>query len=524
MYQINQSFTRMEPQIDFSNVMLNQSNQGSGVLGHPPEHLLPIHCPALINAWHERLLQALANPTQVETRKGHRRVQVLGSAIFDFDEYARVHAWHWTFNEIDLPELTQFADHTVAAADVPYRAFWMDSYRLGALRCLQANHPGKSRLCQDFVDWANDALIRLCWTEEVQTRVRAKITEVLALDIQVLAVAKKLRLVQPIRLADYNHALARQLILAREAPQLIPLYALLAEHMPFGDGASADMKVFLHQRGLGAAVWRLLCRVGTQWINEFLPYFDQKRQSLADCAIEILQMATFFGTQGLPPSEMLHALIQLGGNPNGPSVNFVKRVDDQMALCKRLGVLMARADATTMDEIKAQAMTIFQWGGDHAESVPDTVMRRLTLSGILRRVQAQNLLDQKRHESGPAWSVPYRLTFDDANISAVILNSALAVWQEGQLMRHCADKFVNFCAKGDLLMVSLRHAEHRHPLATVSFQMNRERVQVHKFSGFANRRITDETYELIQDCCRQLQRQRLRGDRPELAERQLMAA
>jgi len=211
--------------------------------------------------------------------------------------------------------------------------------------------------------------------------VRAKITEVLALDIQVLAVAEKMCRIQPIRLADYNHALARQLILAREAPQLIPLYALLAEHMPFGDGASADMKVFLHQRGLGAAVWRLLCRVGTQWINEFLPYFDQKRQSLADCAIEILQMATFFGTQGLPPSEMLHALIQLGGNPNGPSVNFVKRVDDQMALCKRLGVLMARADATTMDEIKAQAMAIFH-------GVAITPSRFQTLSCADSRYQA----------------------------------------------------------------------------------------------------------------------------------------
>ncbi len=33
MHQINQSFTRLEPQIDFSNVMPNQSNQRSGVLG-----------------------------------------------------------------------------------------------------------------------------------------------------------------------------------------------------------------------------------------------------------------------------------------------------------------------------------------------------------------------------------------------------------------------------------------------------------------------------------------------------------
>lgn len=213
-----------------------------------------------------------------------------------------------------------------------------------------------------------------------------------------------------------------------------------------------------------------------------------------------------FGTKSLPPNEVLHALIQLAGNPNGPSINFVKRVDDQFAFCKRLGAIMARADAATMDEIKARAMEIFQWSSDHAESIPESVMRRLTLKGILRRVQAQALLDQKRHESGPAWSVPYRLTFDDANVSAVILNSSLAIWQEGQLMRHCASVYASKCATGQLVMVSLRHSEHRHP---------------HKFSGFANRRISDEAYALVQDCRSQLQGQ---WDVQQTSDCQLMAA
>ena len=231
-------------------------------------------------------------------------------------------------------------------------------------------------------------------------------------------------------------------------------------------------------------------------------------QSLPECAIEIVQMATAFGTQHLPPQELLHALIQLGGNPNGPSANFVKRVDDLFALCKRLGAIMARADDATMDLIKDQAMAIFQWGSDHAESIPDAVMRRITLKGILRKVQAQALLDQKRHAMGQAWSVPYRLALQEPQLSAVILESPLAIWQEGQLMRHCADNFVTRCAKGNLLMVSLRDASQRHPLATVSFSMTTPNVQVHKFSGFANRRIADQTYDLIHECRRQLQRQR----------------
>jgi hypothetical protein len=310
----------------------------------------------------------------------------------------------------------------------------------------------------------------------------------------------------------------------QESPHFIALYALLSDDLYRHMELTASMKYALRERGLGAAVWRLLDRVGTQWIHEFLPYFNQERQSLADCALEIIQMATAFGTQNLPPMEVLHALIQLAGNPNGPSSNFVKRVDDQFVFCKRLGAIMARADETTMEVIKTQAMAIFQWSSDHSESISGAVMRRLTLKGILRRVQAQALLDQKRHESGLAWSVPYQLKFDDANISAVILNSALAIWQEGQLMHHCAAMYASRCQRGELVMVSLRDARHRHPLATVSFLMNPQRVQLHKFSGFANRRISDTTFELIQDCRRQLQRQWRSDVGPQMSVRSLMAA
>ena len=515
MYKIDQSFTRLAPAIDFSDVALDDPATTWSVLGSPPKHLASVHCPALIMAWHERLVQAMVQPTQVENHRGHRRVQMMGNAIFDFDARGQVHLWNWTFNERDLPELESFPDHTVVAVGVPYRDLWMQSFRVGALRGLVSHYPGQVRLCQDYVNWVSQALLNLCWTEAVQEQVRARIASALALDAQVLEIASQIqrstRNRTPARLEHYNHVLSHRndyLQLRLESPQFIALYALLSDDLDRNKELTASMKLALRQRGLGTAAWRLLSRAGTQWIHDFLPYYDQERQPLFECAIEIVQMASDFGTQDLPPREVLHALIQLGGNPNGPSANFVKRVDDQFVFCKRLGAIMARANEAVIEVIKAQAMVIFQWSSDHAESIPDSVMRRLTLKGILRRVQAQAVLDQKRHESGPAWSVPYQLTFDDAKLSAVILNSVLAIWREGQLMHHCAAMFVSRCAKGELVMVSLRDSRHRHPLATVSFQMTQQRVQVHKFSGFANRRISDEAYALIQECRQQLQRQR----------------
>jgi hypothetical protein len=531
MYVIDQSFTRLAPAIDFSDVVLDAPANAWCVLGSPPKHLQAVHSPALVKAWHERLVQALTQPTEIEHHKGHRRVQVLGNAIFDFNAQGQVRLWNWAFNERDLPELVQLPDMTVVAAGVPYKALWMDSYRVGALRSLVAYFPAHVRQCQNYVAWVSQALIELCWTEEVQEQVRSQIASALALDPQLLEIASQIQLSTrqrtPVRLEHYNHVLACKrdyLQLKQESPQFIELYALLSDDLRIGMESTASMKYSLRARGLGNSVWRLLSRVGTQWINEYLPYFDQERQALFECAIEIVQMASAFGTQELPPREVLHALIQLGGNPNNPSANFVNRVDDQFALCERLGAIMAQADAQTMEVIKAQAMAIFGWGSDHAESIPDAVMRRLTFKGILRKVREQDQLDQKRHKSGPAWTTPYQLKLADPNHSAVILDSALAIWQEGQLMRHCADKFVHWCASQRLLMVSLRDARQRHPLATVSFLMNRDRVQLHKFSGFANRLISDEAYALIQECRRQLQRQWQPSLHQETLEGQLMVA
>jgi hypothetical protein len=298
------------------------------------------------------------------------------------------------------------------------------------------------------------------------------------------------------------------LTLAKETPQFISLYALLANELDPSNQVTYSMKVFLHENFLGSAVWLLLSRVGTRWINEYLPYFDLHRQSLATSAIEIIEMAVAFGTDALVPRELLHALIQLGGNLNSSMTNYVSRLNDLFALCKRLGVLAAHADATKLVMFKDNAMAIFQWASSHAEEIPSEVVRRLTLKGMLRRVQAQALLDRKSIEPGQPWAVPFELKFNDPQLSAVVLDSKLAIWQEGQLMRHCANNYGELCASGHLLMLSLRDASHRHPLATVSFLLKSNAVEIHKFSGFANQRISDQTHALIKECQRQLQKQR----------------
>ena len=523
MYQIDNAFTCLQPAIDFSDVTAKPDADTSCVIGSPPPRLAAVHNPALVNDWHRRLTQAVAQPTQTEKRKGRRRVQVLGNAIFDFDGKGEVHAYRWSFNELGLPALVQMPDHTVVAQGVPYQSLWMNGYAAGALRTLQAMHPGQTDECRAYAAWASAELASRCWTNEIQHRARPLITQALALDPQILNIANQIQLTAralvPIRLQEYNHVLSdrtRYLSVAQEAPQLLALYALLATELePVGE-VTQQMKTLLEKHGISPAMWRLLTRDGSQWMNDYLPYFDFERQSAAFTAIEILQMVQAFGTAHLVPDYLMHALIQLGGNPNFPSARFVSRLNDQFPLCARLGHLATTSDASALAILQEHANAIFQWGSDYLSAVPKQTLRRASLAWLIRTVQAQTLLDKKQREGGQRWAVPTWIYLACSQVSAVILDSPLAVWQEGQTMRHCADNYVNRCASGELLMVSLRHQHHRHPMATVAFSMNGESVSVYKYSGFANQMVSPQVRDLIDICCRQLQplRRSVSADQP----------
>jgi hypothetical protein len=63
------------------------------------------------------------------------------------------------------------------------------------------------------------------------------------------------------------------------------------------------------------------------------------------------------------------------------------------------------------------------------------------------------------------------LTLDGHDIKAVILDSQLAIWTEGRDVRHCADNYIDRCAPGDWLMVSLRCSSCSRALSTIALEV-----------------------------------------------------
>jgi len=511
MYVINHSFTKLAPAIDFSNVDID-TQPGWCVLGTPPQHFASVHSASLVNAWYERVSAALAQPVQREVRNGHVRIQVLGTAIFDFDPDGTVELWCWSQEESHHTQLEQLPANQVVVIGSPYQDRWLDFFANGALLRLMDRHADLG-LVVDYVEWIKQRISTICWGQEVQDQVRESVAQALPFDPEVLMLAQEMAQAggwsSPLRLSHYNLILqdrdnARE-VHSRFA-QMIPLYAMLVSQDTVQRPWSQVMRQLLIRRHVCAAMWRLLQREGTQWMTGFLEFYpaDANRTNVA---IELLLMVQAFGTQTLVPAPLLFALMQLGGNPNRRSVSYVYKSDDLYGLCARLGAMLASAYESRRAQIISNAGAIFEWASDHWGKLSERSKRQITWRGLKQRIRFQNERERRGLKDAQSWQVPYTLTLPNPQVQVVVLGSALAIWEEGKLMHHCADKYIADCASGKLLMVSLRQAGRHHPLATATFRLDPGAVSVDNYSGFANHAVTEEVRQWLDLCCRQVQTQ-----------------
>jgi hypothetical protein len=79
-------------------------------------------------------------------------------------------------------------------------------------------------------------------------------------------------------------------------------------------------------------------------------------------------------------------------------------------------------------------------------------------------------------------------------------------------MHHCAADYIDRCARGRILMVSLRDAAQARPEATMVFDLAAPEVQLIQVSGFANRLVEPDVHRAAQCCLEQLQVQKRAWD------------
>lgn len=275
-----------------------------------------------------------------------------------------------------------------------------------------------------------------------------------------------------------------------ESPQLLTLYRLLEPALPTEGERAEVMRQHLRNRGVRPAMWRLLHRAGTSWMTDVRPFYLRGRRPQARAAVDMLLVAQSFGTQSLAPLWLLNAFLSTYGNPNRPRSCYDPYLDDLYDLAARMGQ-WAQSPALG-PVLQANVLALLNWADREWCVHPARSAVRVTLGGVLRLVKAHEEREQRARQSANPWKLPVGLRLESqlAGHEAVLVDTPLQLWEEGQVMRHCADRFRHECARGDYYVVSMRPTGGGRPLATVGIRRNGRLVVFDQVTGFANAPVT----------------------------------
>ncbi len=479
-----------------------------------PAHLRKIHAPGLLSSLDRCLQNAVSRPVKYVQAASGRWVSILGgSAFFKRDPDGDLQCQILAYADNASPYLDEADTATIAIDGLPYKNLWLRTFATGAARCLMQDHPKEASLCQEWAAWAIQQVEVRWWTTAQQVLVRARIAAALELNPEVLAVARQLYAKlndTPLRLADYNRCLRRFELDQRflqEAPQLVPLHRLINATLPDTGERTQVMRAYLVEECIEAPLWRMLHNHGSTWMLEYVGYF---RSDVApeDIALDVLRLAGAFTFDEHFPvvHPLLRALMNVGGNPNKPGSCYTYRLLDLYGLAERVGSAYKQGDADTRQLILDNAENLFNgWGTTHWGDLREYVQRRISLKGLLRIMQTKFEKDRIQAMSMRDWKMP-ELHFEYEGVTAVILRTALEVWEEGQRMRHCATAYIDRCANGDYVIVSFRDGKHSRPLATAGYVLAQDYAELDAVTGFANTKVTKEILAIAQACEAQLTR------------------
>jgi hypothetical protein len=334
---------------------------------------------------------------------------------------------------------------------------------------------------------------------------RSKVRDALAIDPWVLSVVRRAELgAHATRAGTVNRVIEhREAVekLDRDAPNLIPLYLTLARDDWAREPAepAQQLKSYLASLGYSPRLWRALTKAKGRLLRDFLVFYRGDRR---ESTLDFLRVLDSLGTRSIPPRWFLWTLMQQHGSPARPPSAYFARVDDLRAAWRRLAHLVE----TTQDDEEREWQEgtfhlISSWLASGEKPVGPEVHRRLDWEKYFRRARDWQAWRRARMIHRAAWTTPFRRTYVGA-LEVVALTSAFELFKEAWWMHHCSDKFADRCAKGNLLIVSIRKSGRNRPLATAALRRDDGVWSLEAITGFANALAPEEAvrsaYEVLE--------------------------
>jgi hypothetical protein len=383
----------------------------------PPAELRHLHHAAFVQAFWQRLLGQVANPVQVDTSLGVRRVQVLGGCVFEFGPDGRIATSLWRCPLGAAPQRIAVAPERIAIDGVPFRWHWLDDviFEGFVTEYLDAFGSEERPGLDAYARWLFDRFRRALARQADLCAMRRTIREALAIDPWVLAVARRAELGSlPTRVGTVNRVIAhRDAVgkLDREAPNLIPLYLALARDDWAHEAAEPTQRLrsYLGSLGYSPRLWRALTKAKGRLLRDFLVFY---RGDPRDAALDFLRVLDLLGTRTVPPRWFLWTLMQQHGSPGSPPPAYFARVDDLRAAWRRLAHLVVTVeDAEEREWREGTFHLIASWLASGEKPVGPEVHRRLDWEGYFRRA--------REWQARLAWDAPLRTSYAQADGVAV---------------------------------------------------------------------------------------------------------
>nr|MCU0769723.1 PcfJ domain-containing protein [Burkholderiaceae bacterium] len=459
----------------------------------PPARLAHLHVPELVaSLWH-RLIAAVREPAQVFDLNGQRVVMVAGIAAVrrQPDGALRVDVWRECDGRL---QWVTSAPQTVVLQAMPAGWVWLDLIR-DAAECELRRH-----LCQwgvafedtDLRIYARElfAHMRRRLVSHADLRqMRRRVAAALALDADAVRIARRVIDVAPGsgpgRVSAYN-LVVRHLeafrLLEREMPQAIPLYAAFVERPDFpsrGQPAQA-LREFLRSHEVGRCTWRLVVTAGPRLA---LPLRDFYAGDTAAAMLDYLRILQALRLRREPPPWLIWSILSRVAHP-------ASRFQDHLRSLQRVAPLFghaARACVAVRPEPVDDLPQVLEWLGTERPQL-DKLQRRAGWPWLVARAREWMALRRREIEAqAQSWSTPFaRMPIGAYDM--VALQSVRDLWDEARAMHHCVDGFVDRCAAGDTLVVSVRSAdEGGRRVATALYERQGQRWKLAQVRGVANR-------------------------------------
>jgi hypothetical protein len=478
----------------------HSANDADFSLSLPPPLLRPLHRPAFVTDFWRRMRARLVSPATVENDLLMRRVNVLGHAIYEFlldgtvavrlRELAPDGGWRWH----------RIAPGSVCIVHAPFGDTWLARFREEFLVRYRVRHGDPGEGLDGYADWAFRIFGKHIRREGLARAMRAKVSLALAADPFAVAIARRAMrrdhgYPAAVRVDDYNHVVrhrAEYAKLQRENANLMLLYAIFADDPDFPRHGEPAQRLMRHLAGIGVSprVWRLVAGARPRFFGAQIAHYPWPWWLRRQAACDFLGVLEALRCTRLPPDWLLWDLVQTWHVPEGDSGSLAKFVRAFGMPLARIVGLHERADARGQARIAAGFYDVLSWLIDARPVRVAATMRGACWPWFERRAgewfaaQRARLTYEDRH-----WPVPFRSRVIDG-LEVVFLQCGYELWLESRQMRHCAETWVDDCAKGTRLVASIRSGNAKRPLATVGFERGDDGWRLAQVRGYANQPAT----------------------------------